>query len=71
MTTKKVDLVVHEKGERKVIGEAVIDLDAADRQYLDFSGVVTDPAYRLNLKERWDISLNVTPFCASVVEGEK
>lgn len=68
MTTKKVDLVVYEDGKRKVIGDAVVDLDGLQDQYLDFSGVVTDPAYKLKMSENCSVSLNVTPFCDGLVQ---
>lgn len=68
MTTKKVDLVVYEDGKRKVIGDAVVDLDGLQDQYLDLSGVVTDPEYKLRLSDTCSVSLNVTPFCDGLTQ---
>jgi len=63
LTTKKVDLVVYEGGKRRVIGEAVVDLDGVGKQYLDVSGVVTDPEYQLAITEHCSVALNVSAFC--------
>lgn len=52
---KKVDLVVHENGQRKVIGSAVVDTDG---QHLDVTGVVTDPDYRVYIRHHSSISLS-------------
>lgn len=43
MTLKKVDLVHYFGGERRVIGEAYIDLDGS---YLDVTAKITDPSYQ-------------------------
>jgi hypothetical protein len=55
---KKVDLVVYENGKRKVIGEAVVDTNG---QYLDISGVVTNPDYQIYIRANSAISLHVSP----------
>lgn len=61
---KKVDLVIHENGRKKVIGEAVVDTDGT---YLDITGVVTDDNYRVLITGNSSISLSVGPDGASVV----
>lgn len=43
MALKKVDLVHYHGGERKVIGEAYVDMDG---EYLDITGKITDPSYK-------------------------
>lgn len=62
MATEKIDLVVYENGERKVIGEAVVDTDG---QYLDITGVVTDETYRKRFLG--DMSVSLTSGEASIV----
>lgn len=55
---KKVDLVIHENGKRKVIGEATVDTNG---QYLDITGVVTDRNYQVYIRDNSAISLHVSP----------
>ena len=47
MSQRKVDLVVYDDGVRRVIGEAVVDLDS-DGRYLDVSATIKDEHYKLS-----------------------
>lgn len=65
---KKVPLVIHENGRKKVIGEAEVSLDSDGRE-MNISGVVTDPNYRALIQRGSVISLGTNPQEACVVQN--
>lgn len=63
MVSKKVALILNEDGEKKVVGEAVLDLHDDDRP-MDMTARITDLAYARRL-------FNAPPSDYSVAYSEK